>query len=467
MINSAPFSFADLRTIAGDAASHLSPDISIVGVSTDTRTLVVGNVFVALRGERFDGHDHVSQALTAGAVLCVVDASYFASAPDALKPRLLPSPNTLHTLGAFAWHHRKRFHIPVIAIAGAAGKTSTKDLTAHVLSQAMNVLKTEANYNNQVGTPLTLLGLTAEHECAVIEIGTNEPGEIETLCAMVQPTHGLITNIGKEHLEKLIDLDGVEREETALFEYLHDHDGLAFVNMDDERLQAYGISATSRLPLRRVITFAADHAADIHPNITFDAELRPTLHCMHGSFTFRAHMQTSGVASAYNAVCAIAIAWSLQLTADEVRAGLQTYTPPPAHGYGRMVVERDGPFVVLNDCYNANPESMRLALDTLARYPASRRLAVLGDMRELGDAATEEHMAILAYAIECSDLVITTGDEFRVAVERIDGEHAFWVNTHEGCAELVRENADTNTVVLVKGSRGIAMELVLEHLRGM
>ncbi|MBS1561997.1 MAG: UDP-N-acetylmuramoyl-tripeptide--D-alanyl-D-alanine ligase [Bacteroidetes bacterium] len=466
MINSAPFTASDLREIAGDAASHLPSDLSTVGVSTDSRTLVPGNVFVALQGERFDGHDHVQKAIDGGASLCVVSNAFFNASDPLLREHLLPTSSPLQMLGSFAWYHRRRFHIPVVAIAGAAGKTSTKELTAHLLSQAMHVLKTQANYNNQVGTPLTLLQLTAEHECAVIEIGTNEPGEIEVLCAMVQPTHGLITNIGKEHLEKLIDLDGVEKEETALFDYLHDHDGLAFVNMDDERLHAYAVPGASRLALRRVITFALDTPADIHPQVAYDAELHPTMHMMHGEFTFRAPMHTHGIAGARNAVSAIAIAWSLHLTADEVRAGLTSYQPPVAHGYARMSVERIGSLIVLNDCYNANPESMHLALATLQRYPADRRFAVLGDMRELGATAFDEHMAVLTEAIEVSDLVVAIGDEFRRAVEAIDSEHVFWVNTHEGCAEIVQENAGIDTVVLVKGSRGMTMERVIEHLRG-
>jgi len=466
MINSAPFTLSDLREIAGEASSHLPNELSVVGVSTDTRNLVHGNVFVALHGERFDGHDHVQTALDRGAVLCVVSNAFFNDAEPLLRSRLLPTASPLQMLGSLAWFHRKRFHIPVVAIAGAAGKTSTKDLTAHVLSQALRVLKTEANYNNQVGTPLTLLRLTDEHECAVIEIGTNEPGEIEVLCAMAQPTHGLITNIGKEHLEKLIDLDGVEKEETALFDYLHDHNGLAFVNMDDERLHAYAVPGASRLALRRVISFALDTPADVHPQVAYDAELRPTMHIMHGAFTFRATVHTPGIAGARNAVSAIAVAWSLHLTADEVRAGLSSYVPPLSHGYARMAVEHIGSLVVLNDCYNANPESMHLALATLQRYPAERRISVLGDMRELGATAVDEHLAALTEAIEVSDLVVTTGDLFRKAVEMIDHEHVFWVNTHDGCAEIVRENASTDTVVLVKGSRGMTMERVIEHLRG-
>lgn len=454
MTNVATFTYADLLAIFGDKAGHLPTTLHVTGISTDTRTLVAGNAFVALRGERFDGHNNVKEALGKGASLVVVEESSGLSA----DPTTLVVPSTLNALGSFGWFHRRRFQIPVIAIAGAAGKTSTKDLTAHVLSQDMRVLKTQANYNNQVGTPLTLLQLTEDVDAAVIEIGTNEPGEIEVLSAMVQPTHGLITNIGKEHLEKLIDLDGVEREETALFDYLRDHGGLAFVNNDDPRLSTYATTFT------RAITFGVENVADIHPSVAFDTDVRPSLHIVNGAFTFRAQMQTHGLASAYNAACAMAIAWSMQMHPQFVQRGLSTYQPPAAHGYGRMTVERVGEMAVLNDCYNANPESMMMALRTLQRYPAVKRIAILGDMRELGHASEEEHMHIITASQEYADVVIVMGDEFRRAAERMDAPHLIVTSTHKGCVEHLREVARDNSVVLVKGSRGMTMERVIDLL---
>ncbi len=454
MTNVAAFTHEDLHSIFGEQAQHLPLDLRVTGISTDTRTLVPGNAFIALRGERFDGHNSIDEALRQGASLVVAEGSSGRTADSTT----LVVESTLHALGSFAWYHRRRYHIPVIAIAGAAGKTSTKDLTAHVLSQDMRVLKTQANYNNQVGTPLTLLQLDDTIDAAVIEIGTNEPGEIEILSAMVQPTHGLITNIGKEHLEKLIDLDGVEREETALYDYLRDHGGLAFVNNDDPRLTKYATTFT------RAITFGVENIADIHPSVSFDADVRPSLHIVHGTYTFRTTMQTHGLASAYNAACAMAIAWSLQMHPEFVQRGLSTYDPPASHGYGRMTVQRERGLVILNDTYNANPESMLMALRTLQRYPAEKRIAVLGDMRELGAASEEEHMHIITASQEYADVVIVMGDEFRRAAERMDAPHLIVTPTHRGCVEHLREVARENSVVLVKGSRGMTMESVIDLL---
>ena len=461
MTNAASFTYEDLQRIAGSAAAHLPQTIVVVGISTDTRTLVPGNVFIALRGERLDGHDHVATAVERGAALVVVESMFDVEAftrSVQRAPPFLVVESTLRCLGSFGWYHRRRFQIPVIAIAGAAGKTSTKDLTAHVRSSTLRVLKTEANYNNQIGTPLTLLQLTHDHEAAVIEIGTNEPGEIELLCAMVQPTIGLITNIGKEHLEKLVDLDGVEREETALFDWLRDHNGLALVNADDDRLAKYASTFV------RCITFGIESGAEIHPHVSFDHEVRPTIHLVHGTFTLRAPMQAVGLAAAYNATCALGIAWALQLHARDVQQALMSFLPVQGHGYARMVVERRGAMTILNDCYNANPDSMVMALHTLQHYPAQKRIAVLGDMRELGGATREEHIHILTEASSRCDLVIALGDEFREAAQSIDLPHVILHQTHRGCAEDLQQYNHNGVVVLVKGSRGMQMERILSEL---
>lgn len=458
MTNAATFSYADLCAIAGEAATSLPTDLVVHGVSTDTRTLVPGNIFIALRGERFDGHDHVERALGLGAVLCGVERAFYEHATEHVRARCIAYSDTLQLLGSFAWFHRRRFDIPVIAIGGAAGKTSTKDLTAHVMSQAMRVLKTEANLNNRIGTPHTLLQLTEEYDAAVIEIGTNEPGEIETLAAMVQPTHGLITNIDKEHLEKLIDLDGVEREEAALFDWLRDTDGLALINFDDERLRKYAVYTSKHM------TFALDHAADIRPDVDFDDALHPALHIVKGDFTFRARMRATGLAAVRNAVCATAVAYALRLPAYSVKLGLETYEPAVGHGYARMVVQHAADFTILNDCYNANPASMTLALHTLRRYHASYRVAILGDMRELGASAPTEHEAMIAEAEQCADLIIVMGDEFHAAAQRLDRPHVVLAETHAGCVKALMENAQPDMAVLVKGSRGLQMEKVIEAL---
>lgn len=455
MQTEASFTYGDLLTIVGIENFTLDTSFTAIGVSTDSRTVQPGNIYVALIGENYDGHNFIADALLKGASAAVVSSAYYQQSDNTDKLIRAPK-STLNTLGAFAWHHRRRYHIPVIAIGGAAGKTSTKELVAHVLSRQFNVLKTSANYNNQIGTPLTLLELTSSHTAAVVEIGTNQPGEIELLSAMVQPTHGVITNIGKEHLEMLIDLDGVEKEESTLFEYLHQHNGLCFVNVDDDQLSKYSQS------VGRAITFGIKHDADIRTSVAYDQYLHPTLHIIKGEFTFNAAMQTTGIASARNATCAIAIAWSLGMKAADVRHQLRSFVSPETHGYGRMNI-LPAPFgFIINDTYNANPESMNLALETLQLYPATRRIAVLGDMRELGLTSEEEHMQVLDRASRIADLVVLHGDEFRRAQDLISASNVVLCSTHSGCAAEVKDNVTDGTVVLVKGSRGMQMEVVVD-----
>lgn len=454
MTNSAVFTKHDLVTLAGSAADQLADDLLCCGVSTDSRTVVAGNLFVALVGERFDGHDHVESAFERGAVAAVVNPERYVNFDTTIRARCIPANDTLVALGALARYHRSRFSIPVLAIAGAAGKTSTKELVAHVLSTTYTVLKTEANYNNRIGTPLTLLALTDEHTAAVLEIGTNEPGEIEALASMVRPTHGLITNIEKEHLEKLIDLDGVEKEETALFDFLRDFDGLALVNADDDRLRPYAQRQKS-------ISFGVNEAADITLRVEFDDNLHPTLFVLHDVLTMRAPLQTVGLAAARNAACAVAAGYAMNVRTADIRAALMSYTPPEAHGYARMVVQRFGSWTILNDTYNANPASMLIALETLARFSAQRRIAVLGDMRELGTTAQEEHLDVLKKAIALCDRVHVIGDEFtRAAVNTTAVVHT----NHADCVAALEADHHINDVVLVKGSRGLTMENIVTTL---
>lgn len=445
----------DLVEMFGDAARHLPESLSVSGVSTDTRSLAKGNVFIALKGENFDGHDHLQQAVDKGASV-VVSEQEVDSAPCIVVA------DTLNALGTFGWFHRRRFAIPVIAVAGASGKTSTKDMLAHVLNEANTVHKTSANHNNQIGTPMTLLGLTPEHEGAVIEIGTNEPGEIETLCAMVQPTHGVITTIGEEHLEKLIDLDGVEKEETALFDYLRDHGGLAFVNVDDDRLRKYGHNGNLA---GKTVTFGLEHDADIRASISFDDELRPAIHLVKDDVTFRAQLQGVGYAAALNAVAVTAIAWSLNQGAEIIKRGLSSYAPDVADsGYARMVLQKGKGLTVLNDTYNANPQSMALSLKTLGLVTSQKRIAVIADMLELGDTTAKKHDEVLSVAIENADLVIVHGPEFIAASERSKNPMVLSCENHDAVIEAVEKEKTEGTVVLVKGSRGLQMERVVQRL---
>jgi UDP-N-acetylmuramoyl-tripeptide--D-alanyl-D-alanine ligase len=480
--NTASFTRADLVSILGESALHAFPESLIAtGVSTDTRTLQAGNIFLALRGERFDGHTLWQEAVSKGASVLVVE--YIPENYDGKTPSILVQ-STLQTLGALGHFHRKRFHLPVVAVAGAAGKTTTKEMIASVLSEKFTVLKTEGNLNNQIGVPLTLLRLDVAHTAAVIEIGTNEPGEIEILSQMVAPTHGIITNVGKEHLEKLIDLDGVEREETALFRYLEQNGGMAFVNMNDERLRTYWKNPWSAYVMHQSAPTDAYGACSAlarqglisgHFSLTETANVVLTTY--HQNESVQAVMRSAlGSTGAQNGLAAAAVGYSLGLSAEEVKYGLEAFRPMESEqGYGRMVVQRledFGGITLLNDCYNANPTSMMAAFETLEHSTALRKIALLGDMLELGASSDAEHDALMAYVLEADWLhtAILTGKEFGAAYTRImhngmlkHGNVAkiVYCTTNAQCALRLDALLQQGDALLLKGSRSMHLEDIL------
>ncbi|MBI3235015.1 MAG: UDP-N-acetylmuramoyl-tripeptide--D-alanyl-D-alanine ligase [Bacteroidetes bacterium] len=456
LLNSTGFTHSELVGLFGTENVFNLPTC-MIGVSTDTRTLKKENIFIALKGENFDGHDVIGVAKGKGASVLIIEKKYYEKLSTEIEsyPHILVE-STLAALGILGQYHRNRLTVKIVAIAGAAGKTSTKDLTAHLLSQKFITHKTEANYNNQIGVPLTLLQLTSEHEAAVIEIGTNEPGEIEILSQICNPTHGLITNIGKEHLEKLIDLDGVEQEETALFRALSSNGGKILINMDDERLRKYSEVYPNSLK------FGIESSSTIQAEVKFNSRIQPSLTFpLQG---FATQMQTIGLAAAYNAIAAVAIGISLGMTNKEICMGLESYISPEAHGYGRMNLEVINNFTLINDCYNANPESMLIALKTLQLFPVNgKRIAVLGDMRELGESSAIEHRSIIAQAVLIADEVIVIGDEMREA--STDSPKVKKASSKHDCVEILSSVISEGDVLLVKGSRGMQMEEVITGLK--
>lgn len=475
--NTAPFLYSDFVQIFGESAcAAIAQSLQIRGVSTDTRTLEAGNLFLALRGERFDGHTLVREALEKGAAAVLVESGR--NNETELSAYHIIAPNTLHAFGRLAQFHRRRFSIPVVAVAGSAGKTTTKEMTARLLSERFTVLKTEGNFNNQVGVPHTLLRLNEHHTAAVIEIGTNEPGEIAILSELVAPTHGIITNIGKEHLEKLIDEDGVEHEETALLRYLTQNGGTAFININDLRLKKYQRSGWVSYGLTNG-SIASGSEGDITATFSLKPSTHVALQITNNQIqqTCEAHLQSVGVTGARNGLAAAAVGFGLGMTADTIRQGLEGFRPATSDvGYGRMVAEEtllteNRTITLLNDCYNANPTSMYAALETLSATQAPRRIALLGDMRELGAVSASEHDALLAALSRSSwlNLAILTGAEMQGAYNRHMEKHenasalAYYATNIE-CAHALQEQLQNGDVLLAKGSRGVRLEEVLAML---
>ncbi len=448
----------------------------VSGYSTDSRSLTTGDVFVALRGERFDGHDFIARVAPLASA-AVVDVRWADAQTRFPALPLVVVDDTLEAYGRIATAHRERFDIPVVAIAGSNGKTTTKDLVAQVLATRYRVLATEGNLNNLIGVPATMLRIAPEHEVAVIEIGTNMPGEIARLCDVLRPTHGLITNIGREHLELLGSIEGVAAEEGSLFGFLAHTGGTAFVNGDDPHLRTLARQVRSR------IVYGRRGRVDVRGTVLgLDEACRPKLRITDRRGTKErttdTQLGTPGMHTAFNALAAATVGLGLKVPITKVARALREFRPLNYRsGYGRLAFETLSNGVrLLNDTYNANPESMTVALETLAAMrPGNegRRIAVLADMRELGIHSAREHRSIglrIAEGIGGVDVALFFGTEMRRACRALQSSDAWsgsarYFRDRETLAEHLRRILLPTDVVLIKGSRGLEMEKVITQLK--
>ncbi len=437
---------------------HLLKGKKITGVSTDSRSTARGDVFVALRGEHFDGHKFLKDVAAKGAVVVVVENS--GDLPEMDLPMIVVE-NTTHALGELAAVYRSRFKIPVLAIGGSNGKTTTKEMVAAVLDMEYNVLKTESNFNNHIGVPHTLFRLQKRHDVAVVEIGTNHPGEIAYLCSVAQPTCGLVTNVGREHLEFFTNLDGVAEEETTVYRFLAERKkSRVFVNADDSAL------VVRSKKLKRAMRYGFT---------TRSADVRGTLHGTdesgRASFSFRFGKQKKqttvqlgipGEHHALNALAAATVGHAFKVSPKKIRKALESFRPAGK----RMELLNLGGVLIYNDAYNANPDSMIAALKTLSasRVPG-KRIAVLGDMRELGACSAEEHKRVGAAMRGLRiDYLLTLGAD----TKHMHGEAGIQISVHYDqkniLAEYLAELIAPGDAVLIKGSRGMKMEDVVTFL---
>lgn len=437
---------------------------TFTGVSIDSRNVVAGNLFLAIRGERLDGHNFLSNAIKAGAKAIIVEEKWASMNPSFLKAlpvaKLVVKDST-KALGELARNHRRRFRIPVLAIAGSNGKTTTKEMIRTVLGQKFEVLATEGNLNNQIGVPLTLLRLESRHNVAVVEIGTNHPGEIKYLCSVLEPTHGLITNIGREHLEFFRSLDGVAKAELELFEWLKTYrpGGIVFLNRDDAALSKKARS------YRNAVTFGFSRkeldvrGAELH--IGKNATAGFMVQTKKGRIDVS--LSVPGVHNAHNALAAVAVAVSLNVPAAKIQRGLESFAPASK----RMESFRIDGFTVLNDTYNSNPDSVRAALETLQAMNATgKKIAVLADMLELGKASEQEHRAVAALVKAAGvDYLLTYGPLSKATHDASTVHYKIHYEQKNILSEYLAELLAAGDIVLIKGSRGMKMEDVVTFLK--
>lgn len=438
-------------------ARTMNADNAFTSVFSDSRAVEVGGLFVALRGEHFDGHGFVADAIAQGAAAAMVDETWVAANPASDLPLLVVGDTRL-ALGLLAAAWRSRFTIPLIAVTGSNGKTTVKDMCAAIMSAQVGegrVLATSGNFNNDIGLPLTLLRLRDEHRAAVIEMGMNHAGEISYLTRLAHPTVAVVNNAQRAHLEGLGSIAAVARAKGEIFEGL-DPAGSAIINADDAHADIWRELAAGR----RVVTFGIEQAADVSCLIDHGAAPVPriTLRTPKGEAEFELHLP--GCHNVMNALSASATCLAAGATLAAITQGLSAYRG--AKGRLQRKPGQNGALLI-DDTYNANPDSMRAAIDVLSQLPG-KRIFVMGDMGEVGDAGHQFHDELGGYAkSQGIDLLFCLGSLSAAAA------HNFGNNgTHFGCIEdlirAVRSELDASTTVLVKGSRFMRMERVVEAL---
>lgn len=454
-----------VRALASrEARSAGADEVRFDGVCTDSRALQSGQLFVALRGERFDGHEFVTAAAGHGAVAAMVDARWAAAheAETGADLALIVVDDTRLALGTLAGAWRARFALPVLGVSGSNGKTTVKEMCAAILrAQAQadgfgeeSVLATHGNLNNDIGLPLTLLQLRDFHRAAVIEMGMNHPGEIAYLAALAAPTVGIVNNAQRAHLQGLGTVEEVAQEKGCLYEALGAA-GIAVINADDSQSGYW----RARNLERPTVTFGIDHAADVRGSCTlrgFGSHLE--IHTSQG--TLEVELQVPGMHNARNAVGAAAACLAAGVSPQAVVDGLQNFTGTP----GRLQ-RRSGPggAVILDDSYNANPDSVRAGIDVLATMPGHTWL-VLGDMGEVGGSSAQVHDEIGGYAKSKGiDGLFALGDMSAIAARNF-GEGGFHFHSPEALVKALATRLGADSVVLVKGSRFMRMERVADAL---
>jgi len=451
----------DVKTIAavtGGQIIHNGADVTVQGFSTDSRTLQAGDLFIPLRGERFDGHDYLAQAVRHGAAACLSEEVVVGLNIPVVQVR-----DTLQALGDLAAAVRQRFSAPVIGITGTSGKTTSKEMLAAILTHTGPGLKSAGNFNNLVGVPLTLFGLRPNHQWAVIEMGMSARGEIARLAQIAAPQIGIITNVGAAHLQNLGGISGVARAKGELFIHLPPG-GTAVINADDPQI--------CQLPLAngvRRLFFGNCAEAQVRSSAITAAE---------GMVSFTLHLPDTeapvclplpGRHNVQNALAAAAAAWLLGVAANDIVAGLAEFKPCP----GRMeLIELPGDLLLLEDSYNANPLSVRAALDALHDLGRpGRRIAVLGDMLELGPAAPDLHHEVGALVPSRADWLFTLGELAReiaagATAKGMPAERIVAVLDLDELLDRLQGLLAPGDRLLIKGSRGMRMERISARLRG-
>lgn len=448
------------KIVGGEIISDLSEktdDLLVQGVVTDSRKVNSGDLFVPLVGERADGHDFIAQCFEKGAVCCFTEKRL----PTKHEKPLILVQSTAQALLDFAEYYLDMCHIPVVAITGSVGKTTTKDLIASVLSQKYKVLKTEGNYNTNVGLPLTVFRLSKEHELAVLEMGMNSFGEIHNLSKVAKPSIAVITNIGVSHIENLGSRDGILKAKCEVFDYMKETD-IAILNGDDDKL----ITLRDTLP-QKIIWYGVTNKEGIYAENIRTEALQSTICdvCTPvGKCTVT--IPVPGEHMVKNALAAVAVGLKLHLSLEEIKNGIETFMPTKM----RMDVIEYNHMTIINDSYNANPVSMKAAIDVLD-WAKGRKVCIVGDMGELGSYANEMHYEVGNYiANKGIDFIISIGTltkELDRGAREAGASQVYHYDTQEEFWEKGLDKLASGDTILVKASRSMKLEKTVDKLQGV
>lgn len=412
-------------------------------ITTDSRNCPKGSIFFALKGDKFDGNQYAGKALASGCVYAVIDnPDYY------IGERTILVDNVLKTLQQLAHHHRKVLGLPIIGITGTNGKTTTKELLAAVLSTKFNLLYTEGNFNNHIGVPLTLLRLTHDHEMAVIEMGASHPGDIKELVDIVHPNYGIITNVGRAHLEGFGSFEGVIRTKGELYDYIRRSKGKIFIKKENKYLQSIAKGIEQITYGNGDDAFASGQVVSCDPFLVFNWKQQGKLH------TVETHI--IGSYNLDNVLAAVAVGRFFKIPAERISRAIAAYEPTNNRSQFKKTDNNE----LIIDAYNANPSSMKVALDNFITMPVQPKAIILGDMRELGPTSNELHAEVVEQIKKGQfDKVFLCGEHF----SKVGKEFSPFATT-EAMTEELRRQPLKGYHILIKGSHSMGLEKLADIL---
>jgi UDP-N-acetylmuramoyl-tripeptide--D-alanyl-D-alanine ligase len=416
-------------------------------ISTDTRNIAPGSLFFALKGDKFDANTFAAQAIEAGAAYAIIDNPDYENGE-----RFILVDDVLTALQDLARYHRSQLPIPVIGLTGSNGKTTTKELINAVLSQHYKTYATKGNLNNHIGVPLTILAIDDTIEMAVIEMGANHQKEIELLCSIAQPSHGLITNVGKAHLEGFGGAEGVKKGKGELLDFLKAHLGVTFVNNDSCALK----DMVAERGLTNVFYYGHDAGNTVSGDLLENAPFLKLQWKLTDSRYFTVQSQLTGAYNLDNILAAVCIGNFFGLTPDEINQGIEGYQPKN----NRSQITQTASNTLICDYYNANPSSMFVAIENIGKLDAKHKVLILGDMFELGEESPAEHRLVIEKAMQTpADQHVFIGHEFYKQNGKVN---ATFYDTAEDAIAGLRSHPIKNATILIKGSRGMALERLVD-----